>query len=384
MELERYDEEPVVFDDGAGLIKAGFASEDAPSVIFPPIIGRPKKDLKIHPIYGIQSNSTFVGDQAQVRSPFLTLTNPINREGLNNWEDMEFLWAQSFKLLKTSSEDQPLIIAEPSLNSHTNRERVTEVMFETFRVPSMYMATSSILSLYASGRSTGVVLDSGEFHTRAVPVCEGYPVGKAIQSLDFAGADLTDWMVKLLADEGFALYSTIERTIVSDMKEQLGEVELDFTTAMTRKKSTKKYILPDGNSIDVGKARFRCPEALFQPSLVGLEANGIHSLIFKAIALSEMDARRELFENVVLSGGSTMFPGIRDRLQKELLHMVRNLDRKIRVNVIAQPDRKYAVWMGGSILASLTAFQKMWISEKDYEEHGSSIIHSKPNQFYKD
>jgi len=268
------------------------------------------------------------------------------------------------------------MLSEPALNSQTNREKAAEILFEEFNVPSMYIASSSLLALYASGRSTGIVLDSGEIQTSAIPISEGYPTGRAIQRIDFSGRELTDWLIKLLAEEGHALYSPAEREIVTGIKENLGIVELDFINSMKKKDSKKTYVLPDGQTIEVGSARFRCPEALFQPSLVGLEIVGIHTLIEQAVALSNIDARRELLANIVLAGGSTMFPGIRDRLQKELCHLI----PRVKINVIAQPERKYLVWMGGAVLGSLTSFQRSWIFSKDYKESGASIINSKLNQ----
>jgi len=371
-----FEEEPIIFDDGTGLIKAGFAGDDAPRLVFPPIVGRLKRGLNFTVP---NSKSLYIGDDAATRSEYLDIRSPMRRDGTIDWEEMEHIWEYSFDELEADSQDRPLMISEPAQNSQTNREKVTEIMFEKFKVPCMYMATSALLSLYASGRSTGVVLDSGEHHTTAIPICEGYPVGRAIQRIDFGGADLTDWMVKLLSEEGMALYARAERETVIEIKETLGVIELDYTTAMTRKKgNTKPFVLPDGNTIDVGTSRFRCPEALFQPSLLGLEATGIHRLIYKAIQSSEIDARKELFSNIVLAGGSTMFPGIRDRLQKELIY----LEPHNRVTVIAPPERKYLVWLGGSILGSLTAFQKMWISSDEYKESGATIIHTKPNKFF--
>ncbi|KRY69321.1 Actin-5C [Trichinella pseudospiralis] len=116
------------------------------------------------------------------------------------------------------------------------------------------------------------------------------------------------------------------------------------------------YELPDGQVITIGSERFRCPEALFQPSLLGLECCGVHEITKSSIMKCDVDLRRELNENIILSGGSTM---------------------GVNVNIHIPPERKYSVWIGGSIMASLNTFQKMWVFYKDYEEYGSAVVHRK-------
>ena len=120
--------------------------------------------------------------------------------------------------------------------------------------------------------------------------------------------------------------------------------------------------------------RFCCPEVLFQPALVGLESPGIHETTFSSVMRCDVDVRRDLFANVVLSGGTTMFPGLADRVQKELAALAPSA---VKVRVIAPPERKYSVWIGGSILASLGTFQQMWISKQEYDEGGPAIVHRK-------
>ena len=126
--------------------------------------------------------------------------------------------------------------------------------------------------------------------------------------------------------------------------------------------------------ITIGNERFRCPEVLFQPALVGLEASGIHETTFKSIMKCDVDVRRDLFANIVLSGGTTMFPGLADRMQREVTALA---PAGVRVRVVAPPERKYSVWIGGSILASLGTFQQMWISKQEYDDAGPTIVHRK-------
>src|SRR5699024_1142831 len=119
---------------------------------------------------------------------------------------------------------------------------------------------------------------------------------------------------------------------------------------------------------------FRCPEALFQPSLLGMESSGIHETTFASIMKCDVDLRKDLYANMVLSGGSTMYPGIQERMQEEILNLA---PRTMKSKVIAPPERKYSVWMGGSILASLSTFQQLWVTKGEYDEAGTGIVHRK-------
>jgi actin, other eukaryote len=372
------DAQTVIIDNGSGMVKAGFAGEDAPRAVFPAIVGYPKHASTMQ---GINQKSEYIGDEAMQKRGVLELQYPIANGIVGSWEDMEKVWHHTFfnELRVTPEECAGVLLTEAPRNPKENREKMTSIMFETFQVKNMYIGIQAVLSLYAAGRTTGLVCDSGDGVTHTVPVFEGFSIPHAIERMEIAGRVVTDWMQKLLLEAGESFTSSAELEIVRDIKEKLCYVASDYTTELAESNDSsakdQQYTLPDKRVITVpGSVRMSGPELLFKPELNGKSCKSIHGLTWKSVTASDVDVRKDLCKNIILSGGTTMYEGLADRLKAELVSLA---PPGAEIRIVASPDRKYAVWKGGSTLASLSTFASSWITAEDYQEYGAAIVHRK-------
>ena len=379
---QRMDKPPVVCDNGTGFVKCGFAGDNFPSHIFPSIIGRPVLRSEER-VMDIELKDIMIGDECTAARDMLETSYPISNGIVKNWEDMEHLYNYTFDRLKIDPSEHKIMLTEAALNPKRNREKLVEVMFETFNFDGVHCSIQAVLTLYAQGLLTGVVVDSGDGVTHVVPVYEGFALANHIKRLDVAGRHLTEYLIKLLQLRGYTFNRSADFETVRELKEKVCyvgyDLELEKKLALETTVTCQSYTLPDGRVIKVGAERFEAPEALFNPHLVDVEGKGLGELVFGVIHGADMDLRPEFYKHIVLSGGSTMFPGLPSRLEKELRGLyltqvakgnVATLE-KLKLRIEDPPRRKHMVFLGGSVLADIMKDKEaFWMTRAEYLEKG--------------
>ena len=407
------DESPpsCVIDNGSATMKAGFGGHDAPHAVFPTII-------QTEITQSTENQKYYIGDDDLPHTKILSSSHPIQSGIIQNFEEMEKIWKYTFeKELKCAPEKSNILMTESALNPKANRERTTQIMFETFNVPSFFVHMQEVLSLYANGRTTGVVMNCGHNITRIVPIYEGYAIPHAVVIQNFGGKDITQYLKKLILQKEEYSNLDISANDWEKMKKDYAYIckdgienelkrascsqpdwlisaylrDIDGYNSLTdvegicsqyigdkseflRKK--KKFKLPDGNVIDCTDEICQCVEMLFNPSLVGkkYEDEGIGKLLYSSMMKLSVSERRDMCYNVIMSGGTSLIKGYQDRMMKEITSYVPG---SLRCKIIAPPEREYSAWIGGSILCSLSTFEQMWIRKEEYDETGPGIVNKK-------
>ncbi|XP_010940353.1 actin-related protein 4 [Elaeis guineensis] len=434
----------IVIDLGSHTCKAGYAGEDAPKAVFPSVVGsidhiEANNDVKSEKESESASDSKngvkpldsdkpkakrklYVGSQALgYRRDHMEVISPIKDGVVVDWDIVDNIWDHAFReRLLIDPKEHPMLLAEPSCNTPQQRERAAELMFENYKVPALFLAKNAVLTSFASGRATSLVVDSGGGSTTVTAVHDGYVLQKAAAKSPIGGEFLTECMMKSLESKGIVLkprysfkrreirsgeFQTIDldfpnttesyklysqRVIASDVKECVCRVpDTAFDETAYANVPMTSYELPDGQTIEIGADRFKIPDVLFNPSLaqmiLGMESfadsaapvRGLPQMVIESINKCDVDIRRELFSSILLAGGTASMQQLKERLEKELME---EAPQAARVKVLASGnsiERRFSVWIGGSILASLGSFQQMWFSKAEYEEHGVSYIQRK-------
>lgn len=407
----------VVIDNGTGYTKMGFAGNCDPQYIIPSIIATPVEKKvgggAAAASRGIADLDFYIGDEAVEHSKTYSTTNPIRHGQVDNWDHMERFWEQCiFKYLRSEPEDHYFLLTEPPLNQPENREYTAEIMFETFNVPGLYIAVQAVLALAASWTSkqvtertlTGTVVDSGDGVTHVIPVAEGYVIGSSIKHIPLAGRDITTFVQQLMRErEGNTVVPSHESfETAKRVKEQFSYVCPDIVKEFKKydteaSKWIKQYTGIESVSkkpfvVDVGYERFLGPEMFFNPEIFSSDfLTPLPKVVDETIQSSPIDTRRGLYKNIVLSGGSTMFRDFGKRLQRDVKRTVDYRIKKseelsggkikavpLEVKVITHHMQRYAVWFGGSMLASTPEFYNVCHTKAQYDELGPSICRHNP------
>ncbi len=368
--MTSYHSRPIVMDIGTALSKIGFAGEDNPNLIVPTF---PKSPIGARPsVIRPLKERNEIGPLSLIQKNFSQGKSPLERGIITDWVVIErFLQSVFYNLLRIDPTTHPVILSETPLNPVEIRNKMAHLMFEKFGVPSLLIIMQPALSLYASGRTTGCIVDIGEGVTKVVPISEGYVLTHAIQLMDIAGQDITRYLLRLLREAGYPLTSSTEKSHAIDIKETFCYVSTDFNKEKEVMKNSstmeKIYNTPDGEEIKIKGERFIAPECLFKPILIGKEINSLHEAVLEAISLCDKNLHRDFYRNIILSGGSSKFPGLKERLKHEITKIV---PKSVEVNIVASPQRELLTWIGGSILGFLPSFSEIAITKQQYEKTG--------------
>jgi len=359
----------LVLDIGSHTTKAGFGGDSAPRAVFPTVVGRPRHRAVM---VGMGHKDSYVGDEAQAKRGVLRLSRPVEHSFISNFDDYEKILHHAFYYeLRVAPEEHPCLFVEPPLTSKTNREKVFQIQIETFSNPATGLANSGALALFSTNRVNGVVVEVGDGCTHVSPVLDGRAVPHAIERLDVAGGDLTDYLTQLVAAR-CPYVTTAERESMDDLKQKHCFVAQDFEQESSSS-SRQTYELPDSQTITVDTERCRVGEALFRPRLMGewAPATGVHEVTVRAVSACDLEKRNLLLSNVVVAGGGTMLPGFGARLRKELTSLSSGNDVKVIAPVFGH--RKLSAWIGGSMIAQLPSFGRYWMSKEYYDENGPAV-----------
>ncbi|KAL8474842.1 hypothetical protein ACS0TY_031316 [Phlomoides rotata] len=406
----------IVVDLGSHTCKAGYAGEDAPKAVFPSVVGS-IDEMETDDADNSEKNSGtapdsksrgkhkfYVGSQdLGFRRDHMEVLAPVKDGIVVDWDMVENIWDHALrKCLLIDPKEHPMLLAEQCSNTQQQREKTAEIMFEKYQVPALFLAKNAVLTSFASGRSTALVVDCGGGSTTVAPVHDGYVLQKAVATSPIGGDLLTDCLLKSLEQKGisivdldlpnttesYKLYS--QRVIVGDIKDCVCRApDTPYDETSYSNIPMTPYELPDGQTIEIGADRFKIPDILFNPSLVqtipGMESvaetasssRGLPQTVIESINKCDVDIRRELYSTILLSGGTASMQQLKERLEKDLLE---ESPQAARIKVLASgntTERRFSVWIGGSILASLGSFQQMWFSKSEFEEHGASYIQRK-------
>jgi len=398
---------PCVIDNGTGYTKMGYAGNFEPNYIVPSMIAvteGPRAGSKVQNY--IQDLDFFIGREAAAKPLGYNVDYPIRHGIVDNWDNMEKYWQRCiYEYLCCDPEEHYMLLTEPPLNTPENREYTAEIMFETFNVPGLYIAVQAVLALCASlltkgGKEvTGTVIDSGDGVTHIIPVSDGYVIGSCIKHIPLAGRDVTNFMMTTLRNRGEKLPPEEALNISRTIKEQYCYICPDLVKEYLKyDKDPSKFRChtgktPAGKSykIDVGYERFLGPEIFFSPEIFSSDFTiPLPKVVDDTVQACPIDTRRKLYKYITLSGGSTMYKFFPKRLERDVKRLVQaredftqskypNLKiNKISVKVVTHAFQRFAVWCGGSLLASQPEFLQSFHTKAEYDDKGPSICRANP------
>lgn len=359
---------PIVIDNGSFNSRSGFSGEDKPQLTFRTVVDKTSKEWLIGKEVLSQSNV------------IQELTFPIEYGMIVDWDAMKAIWKFTFNDLGVNPSEHPVLLTEPSLNDPKNRVKIAEIMFEQFNVPSLCIVPQAFLSLHAENLSTGLVVDIGDTFTSVTPIYEELVILNAVSVERLGGRDITK-SLRLHLQNNVAVYrstnyirkilddiSDYTEDIVREIKERCCYVSLHPSgEAMSWESSldNKTFHFPNYDMLIVREEQYEAPEILF---------GSLEGLVFQSIQQTDMNLRSQLAANIVLTGGSSVFRNLEERLHGEILELRTRFPEIDKINIIESSQAQFSSWLGGSKLSSMENLDSMWITKKDYEAKGPAVV----------
>ena len=384
---------PIIIDIGSGIIKAGISGQEAPKTIFPNYIGEPKysKVLRSFSKDNQEMKEQYIGKDCSKYLGILKLRYPVKNGIFENEQDILTVFKYIYQNLEINNEEireHPILITESLLNPYSNREKIASALFENLSAPAIFFASQPILSLFSTSNTSGVILESGEGVTQSCVVYEGYSIPNSYIRNNYGGRDVTDYFQTLLKKQGYSFSTTSEFEIVKKIKEEICFTVVGSSSNnplsnisnlelgnKNKSESSNTYNLPDGNAIKIGEEKSLAPEILFNPSIIGSEHLSFQEMIVTSINKVDIDLRKNLFNNILISGGNTLFKGIQEKFHTEIKYLS---PKNMKVRIHSPGNRLLSCWTGGNVISTLEIFKKMWVTKDDWGEKGNkSIIHIK-------
>ena len=377
---------PIVVDNGSKYCRFGPSSEYQPTVYLRNCVAYQARKVDYDGWRHIRieegSPKTVAGGQGNFLakiSPFYDLSYPVRSGMVEDWEMMTEVWSHCYSIKpELDSSEHPVLVTEVAKNPKGSREAALQIFFEEFDVPAFYLSVSGVLALYSTGRTNGLVIDSGFEKTEVIPVYEGYHIKHASKWMDLGGVDVTEHFGDLLTTSEISFISFPRNSrIFEELKEEYCYVSLDYQSEVEKyvddSSLRSSYELPDGTKIEIGVEKIEALECFFKPEVIGNRESGIHKICRKAVSSCDVDLRRNLYETICLCGGNTAFKGLAARLNYEL-------SRGLGINSVgvfygASDHSINSAWLGGSILSLVNLNQPFWVEREDYDEAGPGILH---------
>lgn len=421
----------IIIDNGSSSIKSGYNGEYVPRSVIPTVIGRTKNE-KTNLIW--TENKTSYGKNALINSTNMDLEYPIKNGKITNFEEIEKLWNYIFiNELKTKPESHNVLLTESLFSSDSDRDKMAQIMYEKFSVFHICIEPQPLLSFHYSNKNSGLIIESGDSYTQVIPVFEKYIIPQGFKFNNISGNYFTEnireiyekqlsrnnvankyYVSKQIKEKFLEISPTDEflRNLKSDLnlnfpltarninvyQEFLNKkMDIDPKENNTENNLNNKdnvHILPDGNKIDIGKELKITSEALFNPEIFNLEENSLQQMIFDSINSIDIHTRKDILNNLIIGGGSTLIKNFPERLKFECDKIFKENNNDFNMNnanvrIYNQPEREYSSWIGGSIYCStgntnnnhmyhkLSNSSSIWITKSDYEESGGRIFHRK-------